>query len=119
MKHFRARGRTVRRLPGQMNKTEQDYADKLTRENWRFRFEALKLRLADNTYFTPDFVVYDPDGLIEFHEVKAEMSNGKLLIEDDAAVKIKVAAEMYPEFKFVLCSKATKKNGGGWTMKEV
>lgn len=119
MKHFRARGRTVRRLPGQMNKTEQEYANVLTAQGIKHRFEAITLRLADNTRFTPDFQCFDDEGYIEFREVKAERSDGKLLIEDDAAVKIKVAAEMYPEFKFVLCSKATKKNGGGWTMKEV
>jgi hypothetical protein len=58
-----------------------------------YRFEPIKLRLADRTFYTPDFMVIRDDQ-IEFHEVKG-------FWEDDARVKIKVAAEMFPEFLFV------------------
>lgn len=116
---FRARGRNTRREPGQLNGLERAYAERLTGLGVRHRFEAVKLRLADRTYYTPDFVVYDEQGLIEFHEVKAETGAGKPLIEDDAAVKIKVAAEQFPEFRFLLCSRASKKRGGEWTISEV
>jgi len=36
----------------------------------RYRFEPMKLRLADLAFYTPDFEVELPDVTIEFHEVK-------------------------------------------------
>jgi hypothetical protein len=84
-----------------MNQLESRYAELLMiatqtkpQEVATFRFERIKLRLADSTFYSPDFMVVRPDGLIEFHEVKGHW-------EDDARVKVKVAAEMYPEFRFV------------------
>lgn len=67
-----------------------------------FKFEGVKLRLADKTFYSPDFVVMDLDGNIEIHEVKG-------FWEDDARVKIKVAAETFP-FLF----KAIKLVRGNW-----
>lgn len=100
------------RLPvGQMNKTEAAYASLLSelkvagRIQW-FRFEGLKLRLADKTFYTPDFAVMRDDGVIECHECKG-------FWQDDARVKIKVAAEMYP-FRFMAAKQRSKKHGGGW-----
>jgi hypothetical protein len=49
----------------------------------------MKFRLADNTFYTPDFMVVMADGLLEAHEVKG-------FWEDDARVKIKVAASLFP-----------------------
>ena len=96
------------RLPaGQRNKTEAKYEatlELLKRSGdvrW-YRFEGLKLRLADSTFYTPDFAVMRDDGVMECHEVKG-------FWQDDARVKIKVAAEMYP-FRFL----AVKAKGGGW-----
>lgn len=80
---------------GEMNATEQQYKAVLDIDPtvaW-YRFEGVKLRLADNTFYTPDFAVMRTDGVMEMHEVKGFWT-------DDARVKIKVAAEMYP-FKFV------------------
>lgn len=96
---------------GQMNGTESAYAAHLEREKqlrsilW-YKFEGVKLRLADNTFYTPDFLVMDKDGVIECHEVKGHW-------QDDARAKIKIAADMYP-FRFYAIKKQTKKNGGGW-----
>jgi hypothetical protein len=96
---------------GEKNKTEQQYGDmlELLRKAgdilW-YRFEGLKLRLADNTFYTPDYAVMRADGAMECHEVKG-------LWTDDARVKIKVAAEMYP-FRFVAAIQKRKKDGGGW-----
>ncbi len=93
------------------NKTEIAYAahlEVLKRAGlilW-YRFEAIKLRLADNTFYSPDFAVMMPDGEIEFHEVKG-------FWRDDARVKIKVAAEMYP-FQFV----AVQKVKDGWKVEK-
>lgn len=96
---------------GQMNKTEAAYAArleslKLAGEIADYRFECVKLRLADRTFYTPDFMVLRADGAFEMHEVKG-------FWEDDARVKIKVAAELYP-FKFI----AARKQKGAWVFEE-
>ena len=95
---------------GEMNKTEARYAEHLEHIKgsviaW-YKFEAVKLRLADNTFYTPDFAVMLIDGPIEMHEVKG-------FWEDDARVKIKVAAETFP-FRFKAFKAEAKKRGGGW-----
>lgn len=97
--------------PGERNRTESAYESEL---EWRkragqvawYRFEGLKLRLADNTFLTPDFAVMLSDGRLQMHEVKGFWT-------DDARVKTKVAAEMYP-FEFVIVTARAKKNGGGF-----
>lgn len=94
-----------------MNKTEAAYAARLEAmkaagEISDYRFECVKLRLADKTFYTPDFMVLRPDGAFEMHEVKG-------FWEDDARVKIKVAAESFP-FKFV----AVRRQKGAWTFEE-
>jgi hypothetical protein len=100
------------RLPtGALNRSEQAYAAHLEAKkragliDW-YAFEALKLRLADNTFYTPDFAVMASDGVIELHEVKG-------LWADDARVKIKVAAALFP-FRFKAMKARSKKAGGGW-----
>lgn len=79
---------------GEMNKTEKAYGAlleirKIKGEVLWYRFEGLKFRLADATFYTPDFAVMLADGSLEAHEVKG-------FWVDDARVKIKVASEMYP-----------------------
>ena len=93
-----ARGRTDTK--DGMNRLEQRYADhlhtlQLAGEIHSFTFERHNLKLADKTYYKPDFEVMLPDGTIEFHEVKGFMM-------DDANVKIKVAAAQFPQYVFRL-----------------
>lgn len=92
---------------GEMNKTEAAYAAYLDAQKKTgliadYRFEAVKLRLADKTFYTPDFVVLAPDGVLEMHEVKG-------FWEEDARVKIKVAAAQFP-FRFL----AITRDKGNW-----
>lgn len=100
-----ARGRPPR--DGGMNKTENAYAEHLAARQqagevlW-FAFEALRLRLAEKTFYNPDFAVQLADLSLEVHEVKGHW-------EDDARVKIKVAAAMYP-LRFV----AVQRVQGAW-----
>ena len=99
-------GRTYR--TDAMNQTEARYAGYLdgmkhTGEVVAWAYEAMKLRLADKTFYTPDFVVIRADGGIELHEVKGHW-------EDDARVKIKVAATQHPWFRFL----AVKAGKTGW-----
>jgi hypothetical protein len=97
------------RLPvGTMNKTEAAYGVYLKQlqmagEIEWYMFEAVKLRLADKTFYTCDFAVLPKDGFLEMHEVKG-------FWQDDARVKIKVAAATFP-FRFI----AVTKKGNGWT----
>lgn len=100
---------------GSLNKTEAAYQDHLEalrragRVAW-FKFEGVKLRLADNTFYTPDFAVMLANGEIEMHEVKG-------FWQDDARAKIKIAADMYP-FRFVAVKVQAKKDGGGWAVED-
>jgi len=97
--------------PDDMNKTEAAYDAHLWALRGRtivwHKFEAVKLRLADSTFYSPDFAVQTISGQIEMHEVKG-------FWRDDARVKIKVAAALYP-FRFIA---VTKVRGGGWKVEE-
>lgn len=100
---------------GVMNKTESEYCQLLELRKrageiaW-YRFEGIKFRLADNTFYSPDFDVMLSTGEMEVHEVKGHWT-------DDARVKIKVAAEQYP-FRFIAVKPKPKKAGGGWEIEE-
>jgi len=96
-----------------MNKLERAYSVEL--ENQRlaglissWKFEAMKLRLANRTTYSPDFFVVLPDGRMEHHETKGFM-------RDDAHVKLKVAASQFPMFTFRL----VKRKAGAWIVTEV
>lgn len=100
------------RLPsGQMNKTEAAYDAHLWSLHhtglvlWH-KFEGVKLRLADKTFYTCDFAVLPKTGVLEMHEVKGFWT-------DDARVKIKVAASIYP-FRFI----AVTKKANWWDREE-
>ena len=100
---------------GEMNKTEAAYFAHLGNllhagEILWFKFEGIKLRLADNTFYTCDFAVLAADCVLEMREVKGYW-------QDDARVKIKVAASLYP-FRFIAVTPRAKKNGGGWSVEE-
>lgn len=82
---------------GAMNQTESAYEHHLRKRQlvgeivW-YRFEGLTLRLAERCSYTPDFVVMCADGQIELHEVKGS----RAIFHDDARVKVKVTAELFP-----------------------
>jgi hypothetical protein len=98
-----------------MNATERRYAVHLEQRKqagdvvW-FRFEGMKFRLADSTFYTPDFAVMLASGELECHEVKGHW-------QDDARVKVKVVADQYP-LRFIAVTANTKKSGGGWAVEE-
>jgi hypothetical protein len=102
------------RLPGTtMNKTEAAYAAHLEARKARgdvlgWWYEAIKFKLADNTFYTPDFMVLLADMSIDIDETKG-------FWRDDARVKIKVAAAMFP-FRF---RAITKGKGGLWNIEEI
>lgn len=100
---------------GQMNRTEKAYAAFLEGEKhagWitAYWFEALKLKIAEGAcFYTPDFLVLRPDGTLELHEVKGSLR----IFQEDAKVKAKVCADMYP-FPVKVVWPRKKKDGGGW-----
>jgi hypothetical protein len=108
----KVRGRAVRREPGRMNGWEKRYSLLLEQqmragEIQYFRFDSLKLRLAPKTFYDTDFLVVTRSGEVEVHEVKGHW-------EDDARVKVKVAAEMFPfRFKAITLDPKT-----GWKEEE-
>jgi hypothetical protein len=111
-KRFRAAGRLPK---GVMNSLEIAYSKhldmlKASGEIVWFKFEGIKFRLANNTFYTPDFNVMRSDGSLEIHETKG-------FWRDDARVKIKVAASMYP-MRFIGITGKSKAKGGGWEVEE-
>ncbi len=83
-----------------------------TREIAWWKYEAITFKLADDTRYTPDFAVMLPNGEFEIHETKGGF------IREDGWQKLKIAAGMFP-FRFFLCQKLAKKDGGGWKIKGV
>ena len=81
---------------GKMNSTEKNYARLLDSMGLVWWFEAVKLRLADKTFYTPDFMVLTADA-IEMHEIKGGF------FRDDARVKWKVAADQFYMFRWKWC----------------
>lgn len=117
-----AKGR--RRERGTMNKVEKAYAEHLQQrvyvgEVLAWGYEAVKLRLADNTFYTPDFWVLPTTLELTLVDTKGykKKPNGEpgYWAEEDAKAKLKVAAEMFP-FRFVV---AYKVPGVGWVEEEV
>jgi hypothetical protein len=98
---------------GVMNKTEAAYEQTLAARRhvgeilW-YRFEGHKLRLADNTFYTPDFAVIVASGALEFHEVKGRWT-------DKARAKTKVAAAQYPH-RFIAVKRAGRH---GWQFEDM
>lgn len=96
---------------GVMNKTEEAYAAHLelrrrAGEVEAVWFEGITLKLAEGCRYTPDFLVMLSDGRLEAHEVKGHW-------QDDAKVKIKVAAAKFP-LRFIALKAIPRKAGGGW-----
>jgi hypothetical protein len=98
-----------------MNKTEKAWAIRLEAERrsgqiHSWDYEKVTFKLADDTRYTPDFMVVGNDASIRFDEIKG-------FWRDDAKVKIKVAAEQFPfAFQSVQLVKDSMKDS--WHIKE-
>lgn len=103
--------------PGTKNKTEAAYETEVLEVGkaagvyLHWEFEYLGLRLAKHTFYHPDYFVITPTHF-EVHEVKG-------IWRDDARVKIKVAAQQSPWFKFYAVRKRKKADGGGWDVEYI
>jgi hypothetical protein len=119
-------GRGIRKVAGVMNKLEAKYAEYLEQQRRDgyvdcFEYEPVKFKLADKTYYTPDFVVMRPDGLIEVHDTKGTTTRRdgagsrvkKPFYEQHSAIKIKSCAAKFP-FRFFM----VWMNEGVWQLDE-
>jgi hypothetical protein len=95
-----------------MNKWETLYASVLEGNQraglivW-YEFEPMRLRLADRSFYKPDFCVIGADGTVNFFEIKG-------FWREASRVRIKVAARLFPWARFV----AVTKRDGGWHEEE-
>jgi hypothetical protein len=71
-------------------------------------YEAITLKLAHDTRYTPDFFAIMPDGELRCYEVKGAFAR------EDSIIKLRVAASMFP-FKFIL----VRREGDRWIEREV
>lgn len=121
-KFYRFLSRPLRRPTRRkgMNKTEEKYCAHLEQrriagEICAWKFEGLTLKLADDTRYTPDFIVVTPDH-IELHEVKGRWKTKdggqKVHFEDDSRVKFRVAIDQFWWFRFTL----VYWDGQGWKL---
>ena len=97
-----------RHVPGEMNKLERAWSEELTGAGCDWQFEAITFKLARDTRYTPDFFAIFSDDVPTFWEVKGFM-------RDDARVKLKVVADKWPRFRFILVTR----KGGVWHTEEI
>lgn len=114
LERFRALGRLPK---GKMNKTEAQYAEELERQrqlgiirDWKFH--PMNIRLADRAFYEVDFLVFHGDGTLAIHETKGSYTT------DKGQLKIRLAAEAMPWFRFFKCIKLSAKDGGGFKVEE-
>ncbi len=107
-KPLKQKGRLRQNADG-LNKLERAFANHLRERDCGARIyeQAITLRIANGCRYTPDFITTN-EWATEGWEVKGFM-------RDDAAVKLKVAASLYPWIKFHLVSR--KK--GEWQIQEI
>jgi hypothetical protein len=123
---LRARGR-VRKRRGEMNATEARFAAELRTMQtvgeieW-YGYECITFRLADRTTYTPDFLMLYATGELWAIDVKGTTKTKggkhKAFTEEDAKIKIKLAAELFP-LRFGLAYQLPKNAGGAWRIDEV
>lgn len=108
-------------VPKGLNKTEQAYADHLqqfylARNILWWGFEAMTFKLAHDTRYTPDFIVLMADATIRCVDTKGARLNRSTgtttyYAEEDSKIKIKVAAKLFPFFRW---SYVFKNKAGEW-----
>lgn len=83
-----------------MNKLERRYAEHLEGQKKAgmildYKAHPGSLKLGPNLHYRPDFFVISLEGVLEVHETKGYM-------REDAQVKIKAAAQLFPYLTFKL-----------------
>ena len=105
-----------RMADGAMNKTEAKFAAhldmlKLAGDVLWYAFESVKLKLAPRTFLTVDFAVLPAATMCL---TMIDVKGAKAIVQEDAAVKMRVAAGMFPfAFRFAF------PQGDGWQIEEI
>lgn len=85
-----------------LNKTERLYLEYLRSLNPKWLgIQNITLKLGDDCRYTPDFFAIDNLGVLHAREVKG-------FFRDDAKVKIKVAARVFPWIRFTVAVRKNK-----------
>lgn len=104
------------------SKAESRYAEyleglRMAGEIVRWEYEPISMVCGEGITYKPDFMVvalHKHSGVyingVEFHEAK-----GPHRFAEKGIIKLRAAAKLYPEFKFVLA----KYNRGQWSIKEI
>ncbi len=93
-----------------LNKTEKAYLAYLRMLRVpKIRMQAITLKLADDCRLTVDFTYQDENGRLVFVDVKGGFWR------EDAKIKIKMAARLFPEFRFVVAHKTKT----GWNQEDI
>lgn len=126
-----ARARNFKQDENGMNGAEARFAAhlealKLSGSIQSYRFQPLTLKLAKDTRYTPDFLVLENSLEYTCYEVKgATKKKDKsgtwtgewtYWAEEDAKVKVRVAAQVFPEMRFVIAYQPAK---APWMFQEV
>lgn len=89
-----------------LNKTESDYLAWLQNQQCQWiGVQCITLKIGDDCRLTVDFWALDDTGLRAIDTKACRRGKEKPHIEDDALVKLKVAARMYPWIHFVVAWK--------------
>lgn len=76
-------------------------------------WEPLKLRIAGNTSFRPDFLIVDAASHAYI------LIDVKGFMRDDAAVKVKTSASIHPYFRFAIVQRAKVGRARRWLVRRV
>jgi len=104
-----------------MNRTEAEFAafleiqkrggDSGVLSGWKvmdYKYEAIRIRLAERTTYTPDFLVTFDDNSMMLIEIKGAHAF------EDSLVKYKIATEQYPNFKWAMWRKDKARGWHQW-----
>jgi hypothetical protein len=110
-----------RKKPGIKSKLEAEYEQFLEGEKragriLEYQYEAWAFKIANKTWYHPDFIVLTAAYFLEVHEVKAHW---RMFQNDMGRVKIKAAARLNWWVTFKVAMKRKKKDGGGWKIEEI
>lgn len=99
-----------------LNKTEARYLARLRTLGYPWiGVQNITLKLGHDSRLTIDFFLISENGELEAHDTKARTKKGKILVEDDAQVKMAVAARLFPFIRFFIVTE----DGGNWTKKPI
>lgn len=130
-KHTFARARSSKVDANGMNSTEAKFAaflagEKLAGRIADYRFQPITLKLAEGLRYTPDFLVIENSLEYTCYEIKGAKkkkdSKGEwhgewtYWAEEDAKIKIKVAAQVFPELHFFVAFQPSRMP---WLFQEV